>query len=146
MNISTHKSSMLRPLEWLAALIGAINCILVPGLFAQQGRSFPLPFLYFLEIILLGVLVLLFVARRPQLDDRWHALPWAAAGVILAFVILGGFSIGFFSDSRAHRFYCCRGSRRSAGRWSNIATYEPVPCGGGDSGSGDDVGGTDRLI
>ncbi len=96
MNISTHKSSMLRPLEWLAALIGAINCILVPGLFAQQGRSFPLPFLYFLEIILLGVLVLLFVARRPQLDDRWHALPWAAAGVILAFVILGGFSIGFF--------------------------------------------------
>jgi hypothetical protein len=26
----------------------------------------------------------------------WRAVPWIAAGALLAFVILGGFSIGFF--------------------------------------------------
>ena len=42
------------------------------------------------------MLVLLFVADRPRLGARWNALPWAVAGITLAFVILGGFSIGFF--------------------------------------------------
>jgi hypothetical protein len=40
--------------------------------------------------------VLVFVAMRPRLSTRWQALPWIAAGIILPFVILGGFSIGFF--------------------------------------------------
>lgn len=90
-------SSAKRLAEWIAALIGAVNCILVPFGFAQAGnRDFPLPALYFIEIALLGVLVLAFVALRPRLGRRWNALPWAAAGIILAFVILGGFSIGFY--------------------------------------------------
>jgi hypothetical protein len=81
--------------EWLAALVGAVNCIFVPLAFAQnQGRLFPLPGLYFVEIALLGVLVLVFVAARTGLEARWLALPWIAAGIVLAFVILGGFSIG----------------------------------------------------
>lgn len=97
MTDSTQKSSTIRPLEWIAALVGAVNCILVPALFAQSGGGdFPLPGLYFVEITLLGVLVLVFVATRPRLDLRWNAFPWAAAGIILTFVILAGFSIGFF--------------------------------------------------
>ena len=75
-----------RILEWLAAVIGAANCVIVPLLFAQPGgRDFPFPGLYFIEIVLLGVAVVLYVALRS-----------AAAGIILAFVILGGFSIGYF--------------------------------------------------
>jgi hypothetical protein len=95
MSYSYGKSNLARAAEWFAALVGAINCILVPVLFAQPGgMDFPFPGLYFIEIALLGVLVLVFVALRPRLGGRWNALPWAAAGIILAFVILGGFSIG----------------------------------------------------
>jgi hypothetical protein len=36
------------------------------------------------------------VAARHRLGERWNALPWVAAGILLAFVILGGFSIGFY--------------------------------------------------
>lgn len=96
MTNSTPKSNVLRPLEWLAAIIGAFTCILVPAFFTQPGRTFPLPGLYFIEIALLGVLVMLFVARRPRLSSRWLALPWIAAGIMLTFVILGAFSFGFF--------------------------------------------------
>lgn len=97
MTDSTQKSSTSRPLEWIAGLVGAVNCILVPALFAQPGgRDFPLPGLYFVEITLLGVLVMVFVTIRPRLDIRWNAFPWAAAGIILTFVILGGFSIGYY--------------------------------------------------
>lgn len=97
MTDSAPKSNLLRPLAWLAALAGAFTCILVPALFAQPGgRDFPLPGLYFLEIALLGVFVMLFVARQSQLGARWHALPWLTAGIILAFVILGAFSFGFY--------------------------------------------------
>lgn len=86
-----------RLFEWIAALIGVMNCILVPLAFAgSQEKLFPLPGLYFIELALVGVLVLAFVAWRPKSDGRWSALPWLAAGIILAFVILGGFSIGFY--------------------------------------------------
>lgn len=94
---STGKSSVIRAGEWLAALIGAGNCILVPMAFAgSQENLFPLPGLYFIQIALVGALVLAFVALRPGLGVRWLALPWLAAGIILAFVVLGGFTIGFY--------------------------------------------------
>lgn len=97
MNNSPEKINVKRLLEWIAALIGAVNCIIVPGAFFQSGQTdFPFPFLYFVEIALLGVLVIGFVAARPRLGTRWNALPWVAAGILLAFVILGGFSIGLF--------------------------------------------------
>ena len=83
--------------EWVAALIGAVNCVLVPAIFAQsQGDLFPFPGLYFVQIALVGVLVLAFVVARSRPKTRWPALPWVAAGIMLAFVVLGGFSIGPF--------------------------------------------------
>lgn len=89
------KTDFRRVLEWLAALIAAINCIAVPLLFAQpQGQNFPFPGLYFIEIAVLGLIILVFVTLRPRLGSHWNALPWVAAGIILAFVVLGGFSIG----------------------------------------------------
>jgi len=97
MTHSANKSVLVRAGEWIAVLIGAVNCILVPLAFAQsQENLFPLPGLYFIEIALVGLLVLAFVALRPGLGGRWLALPWVAAGIILAFVFLGGFSIGFY--------------------------------------------------
>jgi hypothetical protein len=97
MNIYPAKADLRRLLEWTAALIGAMNCIAIPALFAQSGAlDFPFPLLYFIEIVITGVGVLVFVALRQRLSTRWQALPWIAAGIILPFVILGGFSIGFF--------------------------------------------------
>lgn len=90
MTHSSGKVSGMRVGEWLAALI-------VPALFAQSGGAdFPFPALYFIQIALLGVLVLATVAFRPRPAGRWGAIPWVAAGILLAFVVLGGFSIGFY--------------------------------------------------
>ncbi len=82
---------------WLAALVGAVVCVLAPLLFAQQQNGlWPLPGLYFVQIALVGVLVLLFVAAGWGLKAGRRWLPWAAAGILLAFVLLCGFSIGTF--------------------------------------------------
>ena len=43
MTHSSGKFSVMRVGEWAAALIGAVNCILVPLAFAQSGSDFPLP-------------------------------------------------------------------------------------------------------
>lgn len=88
------KVDIRRLFEWIAALIGAVNCLFVSIVFWQG--DFPAPALYLIEIALLGLFVVAFVAARARLSTRWNALPWVAAGILLAFVILGGFSIGFF--------------------------------------------------
>lgn len=97
-NVSgSDRNASLRLMEWLAAVTGAIICVVVPLLFAQrQGWDFPFPGLYFIEIALCGVLVMTYVALRLRLLPAWGIVPWTAAGIILAFVILGGFSIGPF--------------------------------------------------
>lgn len=96
MSAMPSKPDIRRALEWIAAVIGAATCIIVPAMFVNPGgRDFPLPALYFIEIALLGVLVIAFVATRPKTGRRWHVLPWAAAGIVLAFVILGVWTIGF---------------------------------------------------
>jgi hypothetical protein len=94
MDESGRKSTVLRVGEWIAALIGAANCLVVPFLFIQPGGAFPFPALYLIEIALVGLGVLYYVFARLQLDPRWDVVPWLAAGIMLAFVILGGFSIG----------------------------------------------------
>ena len=97
MSDSGNIKNSLRVGEWIAAIAAALTSLVVPLMFAQAGgRDFPLPALYFIEIALLGLLVLGYVARRPRWGSRWGILPWAAGGINLAFVILGGFSIGPF--------------------------------------------------
>ncbi|MBP6017145.1 MAG: hypothetical protein KA586_10535 [Candidatus Promineofilum sp.] len=91
-----RSDSLKRGLIWIASLIGTATCILVPLLFSQGSQDFPLPALYFIEIALLGVLVMGYVVFRASFGGRWRALPWVASGIVLAFVILGGFSIGFY--------------------------------------------------
>jgi hypothetical protein len=55
------------------------------------------PGLYFLEIIFLALLVLIsrVVVDKPVKMDP-NVITWIAAGVLLPFVILGGFTIGLF--------------------------------------------------
>jgi hypothetical protein len=98
-----------RGLEWALVLIGAfLNTVIVllfavgqaavPGATALQNL-YPLPLLYFIEIIGLSFLAILGLNAGATQSDRprWTpALPWIAAGGLLAFVLLGGFSIGFY--------------------------------------------------
>lgn len=97
--------SLTRWIEILLATIGAFTCIVVPLLFAiselslydgQPGKLFPTPGLYFLEIALLGLIGFLSIIK-PELSTSaiWRGMPWICAGVLMAFVILGAWSIGF---------------------------------------------------
>jgi len=102
---NTSRNSVPRLIQILFATIGAVTCVAVPLLFAiselslydgQPGRIFPAPGLYFLEIALLGLIGFLSIIK-PELSTSaiWRGMPWICAGVLMTFVILGAWSIGF---------------------------------------------------
>ncbi|MEW5985821.1 MAG: hypothetical protein AB1791_04225 [Chloroflexota bacterium] len=84
-------------LEKLLALVGAAVCVGVPLLFIPgQQPLYPLPGLYFLEIVWLGLVALVSLLVDHPSTSWWTAVPHGAAGVLLAFVVLGAWTIGFF--------------------------------------------------
>ena len=92
-------------LEWIFAIIGAVDSIAVSILFSGSQLSFPnagirdilpLPGLYFLEISVLGILLVVKLYRSDPVGSFWRLLPWAGSGLLLAFVILGALSIGIY--------------------------------------------------
>lgn len=93
-----------RILEWAFAVLGGVASSFVAGLFlwtategftAPFGSVFPFPLLYLLEIFFVGLMGALsvFFNSGPR-TSTLAALPWISAGILLAFVVLGGFSIG----------------------------------------------------
>lgn len=84
-------------LEKLLALVGTAVCVGVPFLFIPgQQPLYPLPGLYFLEIVGLGLVALVSLLFDHPPASQWAAVPYGAAGVLLAFVVLGAWTIGFF--------------------------------------------------
>jgi hypothetical protein len=84
-------------LAWLLTIFGAGVCLLVAvGFGGQQKDSlWPFPGLYLLEIILVGAAVVASLTLNQGMAVAfWNAVPWVAGGILLAFVVLGGFSIG----------------------------------------------------
>lgn len=93
----TTYENRAHPLARVLAWIGALNCIVVPFIFAAaQPALFPLPGLYMIEIVLFGLVGFASVTGNHTADSAWHPALWAAAGGLMAFVLLGGFSIGFY--------------------------------------------------
>jgi len=101
-----RSKSRQHKLIWISAWIAALDCLAVALLFSMSqstipGDTFsnlwPTPGLYFIELAILAVLVL---SAVPNLISSttvfWLPLPWIAAGIMLAFVILGALSIGPF--------------------------------------------------
>ncbi|MFC1923005.1 hypothetical protein ACFLY4_06920 [Chloroflexota bacterium] len=102
----TIPNPRLRSLEWVLSVLGAINCILIPILFSlaqiqvpdgNLSDIWPLPAIYFLEIISLGILCVIAVAKNQnQPKSLWSGIPWICSGILFAFVILGAWTIGFY--------------------------------------------------
>lgn len=92
--------------EWILAGFGALNCFLAVGIFTffqlslpDGGLSiiWPFPAIYFIEIITLGILCVIAVAKSQHSSkSNWTGIPWICSGILLAFVILGAWTIGFF--------------------------------------------------
>lgn len=100
-----------RLLEWILAAGGALSGTAVallfgihearlvqpPGGGTDFSRLFPLPGIYLVEIIVLSCIGLYLVSHANQnisAGKKNARRLWLVPGVLLAFVILGGFSIG----------------------------------------------------
>ncbi len=86
------------------SILGAMNCILVAVIFMMPNITgagltsiWPFPLIYFIEISVLGIVCVIAVGKlRNNLESRWSGIPWICSGVLLALVILGAWTIGFF--------------------------------------------------
>lgn len=97
--------SWKRSIEILLGFSGAITCLVVSISFAASelslydgdiGRLLPIPGFYFIELAIIGLLGF-FSTAFPSLASSilWRGMPWICAGILMAFVILGAWSIGF---------------------------------------------------
>ena len=86
----------VRWFEWLLAVLAAANCaaVAIPTLI-DSATGWPFPGLYMLEILLAGLINLYPVAMDFPAESKWGALAWASAGIVLAFVISGAWTINF---------------------------------------------------
>jgi hypothetical protein len=90
---------ILRGGEWVFALFGAIVCIGVSIAVAsyQFNDLWPLPGLYLIELILLALSGLISrVVDVGSVKMDTSLIAWMTGGVLMAFVILAGFSFGFY--------------------------------------------------
>ena len=87
----------LYAVERLLAAGSAGVCVILTAtiwqLTSQQQPMWPLPALYLLEMVSASLVGLWGIARG---DTARSAVAWAAAGAVLGFAIIGGFSVGFF--------------------------------------------------
>ena len=95
-----------RILEWVFSILGALNCIIVSLIFlfsqiqypdSQLIEIWPFPLFYFIEISILGILCVVAVAMlKTRAKSYWSIIPWICSGILVAFVILGAWTIGFY--------------------------------------------------
>jgi len=92
----TRQITRTSPLERFLAILAAVVCLLITILFWLSVRvhqtMWPLPSLYFIEMVTLSLLSTFIFIRG---DPRDQFIMWGAAGVISAFSILGALSVGF---------------------------------------------------
>jgi hypothetical protein len=93
----TTQVSRRSALERLLALLAAAVCLIITIVFWLSVSSYqsmwPLPGLYFIEILAFSVVSAFSFIRG---DPRGQFLTWGSAGVIGTFSILAAFSVGFF--------------------------------------------------
>ena len=94
---ATRQTTITSPLERFLAILGAVVCLLITILFwwsiSANQPMWPLPGLYFIEMLALSIVSAFIFVRG---DPRNQFITWGTAGVISAFSILGALSVGFF--------------------------------------------------
>lgn len=84
-------------LERLLAILGAVVCLIITTLLwlnvSAYQTMWPLPALYFIEMVVLSSISAFIFVRG---DSRYQFIMWGTSGVISAFSILGALSVGFF--------------------------------------------------
>lgn len=103
---------MKRYLEWLLAFSGAAICIGTAAIFwtSQSGQMWPLPGAHLITIEAFGVLGLVSVAAdHSAARRRWGAILWIVVGGLVAFVVLGAWTVGFFLIPAALAFGAAAG-------------------------------------
>jgi hypothetical protein len=90
-------SASTHPLERVIAILAAVVCLVITIVIwwslATYQAMFPLPALYFIEMVALSLLSAYTFFRA---DPRDRSLAWGAVGAIGAFSLMGAFSVGFF--------------------------------------------------
>lgn len=93
-------------IEWVLIILAGINCTFAviyfglinsPSLEEIVTSQWPLPFLYYLEIIAIviaSVIAMTTVQINP--NPQRPVVFWICSGILLTFVILGAWTIGFF--------------------------------------------------
>lgn len=93
----TRQITITSPLERFLAILGAVVCLIITILFwlsvSTYQTMWPLPGLYFIEMVALSIISAFIFVRG---DPRDQFITWGAAGVITVFSILGALSVGFF--------------------------------------------------
>jgi hypothetical protein len=89
-----------RDIERFLVVVGTAICLIVSAcvwwFVSGQQIMWPLPDLYLLEMLAASVLATFDILSNES--KQFHVrgiLVWAAVGVLLAFVVMGAFSIGF---------------------------------------------------
>lgn len=81
----------------LLAIVGALACLIVSIYLSQLIRSqqplWPFPGLYLVEVAVVSLIAMVNIIQGNK-PGRW--VTWAVVGVLLAFVIMGSLSIGFY--------------------------------------------------
>ena len=93
----TKQIIITSPWERLLAILAAVLCLTITILVwlsvSSYQATWPLPALYFLEIVTLSILSAFMFVRG---DPRGPFLTWGTAGVIGVFSILAALSVGVF--------------------------------------------------
>jgi len=88
---------MTSPLERFLAILATTICLIITILFwlsvSTYQNMWPLPGLYFVEMVALSIVSAFIFVRG---DPRNKFIIWGAAGLMSAFSILGALSVGFF--------------------------------------------------
>lgn len=95
-----------RTVEYILFVLAGINCIFITAAFSytefslsggQIGSLFPFPGIYFIELIAIGIPCLLTVfLLNEETSTGWSVIAWIFSGLLIAFVILYAWNIGFF--------------------------------------------------
>lgn len=93
----TKQTMIISPWERVLAILAAVLCLTITILIwwsvSAYQAMWPLPALYFIEIVTLSIISAFLFIRG---DPRGPFLTWGAAGVIGVFSILAALSVGFF--------------------------------------------------